>query len=258
MNKVWIVIPLLLLFSGCGGSSSSSTGVKIDTSEYFPDITTKEYTQLVKSVNDNRRVLLDFSENISLEQNLITIKVDDEITTISTIHKDNITIQEFGDKNRTITMEREVSIGDKVFENIQENLIKNLTLDVTIYGNKSISIKESCILESKINEFKFDTYHEYYNDDENHDIIKLKCTTLKTEITTIDPQYVGDVSAKDGIIEFKPNISYRYLQKGIGTIAIIDDDCIIEKSPEVIIDDTANPKDCIGEQYNYLLYHPEY
>lgn len=258
MNKVWIVIPLLLALTGCGGSSSSNKGTKIDTSEYFPKSTiTKEYTQVIKSVDKSSRDVSEFVEDISVEPNMITIQVDGETTAITTIHKDKVTIQEFGDIERVVTMKREVYTGDKVIEDIQENITENLKVGSQIVGNRSIQTEESCLLESTIDEFTQYIY-DYKNYDNKHDIIKLKCTIRKTEITSVEPDYVDKVIYENGTVEFKPNISYRYLQKEIGIISIVNNDCIVEKTPEIVVDDTAKPNECIGEQYNHVLWHNDY
>jgi hypothetical protein len=256
MRKISILTLLLIAIVGCGGSSGNR-GEKIDMSDYLPKTTTKEYTQVSKSINNSRMQSFEFTENISIEPNMITLKVDNNITSITTVHKDKIAIQDIKDDNRTIIMKREVRIGDKVIEDVRKSVVETLRLGSQIYGDKSIQTEESCILEGRVENFaKY--FYLYENYDEEHDIIKLKCSLIKTEITSIKPEFVDELNRQNGVVEFKPNTSYIYLQKGIGTIATIDDDCVVEKSPETVIDDMANPVDCIGEQYNYILYHPEY
>jgi len=256
MNNIWVSGLLLIGLIGCGGNSSSG-GKKIDMSEYLPTMTKKEYTEVNKTIDDSRMQSGDFVENIVIEPNLITTKVNGITTTITTIHQDKISIQEFGDKDRTIIMKKEVKKGDKVIEDIHESLLETLKVGSQLVGDKSIKTEESCVYKGKIDEFS-KYFYVYENYDEEHDIIRLECTIRKTEITSIKPEFVDEVVYENGTIKFKPNTSYIYLQKGIGIIGDIDDDCVVEKMPEVVIDDTEDPRDCIGEQYRYILYHPNY
>ncbi|SFV51547.1 hypothetical protein MNB_SV-12-784 [hydrothermal vent metagenome] len=244
-----IIILFLIILVGCGSGGSKT---KIDISEYLPKILTKKYTEVSKLI-DSKMQNSEFTENITLESNKITVKVNGAVTTVSTILEDKINIQTAGDNNRTKTMKRRVSNGDKVIEDIQENKTETLKVGSQIVGDRSIKIEESCKLEGSVKEFS-KYFYLYENYDDEHDIIKLKCTTVKTEITSVKPEFADDVIYENGTVEFKPNTSYIYMQRGIGTIATIDDDCITEKSPKVIIDDTARPSECIGEQYNYILY----
>jgi len=251
MYKVWVSTLLLVMIVGCGSNKSSN---KIDMSEYLPKITTKDYTEVIKPI-DIKMTSSEFSENIILGTNKITIEVDGSVKATYTILDDKINIELVGDENQTKTMKRKVSKGNNAIEYVQESQTETLKVGSQVVGEQSIRVEESCeLVDDTIDEFtKY--FYVYENSDDEHNIIKLKCTTVKTEITSIEPEFIDDVVYENGTIEFKPNTSYIYLQRGIGVIAEIDDDCVVEKSPKVVIDDTAKPSECIGEQYHYTLYH---
>ena len=123
-------------------------------------------------------------------------------------------------------------------------------------GEKHTKIEEKCTFDSMINRYeKF--FFEYINYDEEHNIMKIKCITKKIIDTKIDKEYADSVSYTNSVVESKDDISYVYLQKGLGMIATINDDCLVSKSPD-IIDDTLSPEKCLEERYAYDLYQPEY
>jgi len=248
-----MAITLALLLNGCGEDSSGESSV--DISVYLPaNSISKQYTDVVKSNGDLTNN--EYTKSILVEPNLITTKQNELLESIVTISDEKVNVILIGDRNRTKIYERNIHIGDEIYSYKSVNKSKELTIGVQRVGEEHIEVVESCILDSKIDKYEF-YFYEYKNYDDDHDILKLKCTSIKTVNTTVDADYTNAVAYENGTTVSKENISYTYLQKGIGEVAMIDSDCIIDKSKN-IVDDTANKSECIGEQYHYILYHTQY
>ena len=153
-------------------------------------------------------------------------------------------------------MIRNLAEGDSVSDYIKKDEVETLKIGSQKIGEKYTKVAEKCLLDSIINHYeKF--FFEYTNYDDNHNIIKLKCTTKTIVDTKIDATFIDSVSYTNGTVESKDDISYIYLQKDLGVIATINDDCLASKLPD-IIDDTLEPEQCLGERYEYSLYQPQY
>jgi len=244
---------LMLVVNGCGSESKGSSS--IDIAEYLPSRSfNKEYTDVIKLNGKlENRV---YMNRIIVEPNKIITKEDTNLKRIVTINSDEINILLIGDINKSKVYKRHVSKKDEIFHYKSSNKIKELNIGVQVVGEEHIEVEESCILDSILDNYQV-YFYEYNNYDEQHDIIKLKCTSNKSINTIVNPEYIDSVSYRNGVVTTKDNIYYIYLQKGLGTVAIIDNDCIVDITNNSI-DDTADEDACIGEQYHYILYHSEY
>ncbi|MCH9739397.1 MAG: hypothetical protein K0U38_00955, partial [Epsilonproteobacteria bacterium] len=253
MNKLWLPIVVILTLAGCG--SNSKSGERVDLVQYLPQMNmTKEYTEVQKEDIDIDHN--DYTETITIGSNTVTTKVDGSPTQIVTYSNDEINLQLIGDKNRTKIMTRHARVGDTVIEYVQRDITDILTVGSQQVGEQTTKLEETCIFESILNEYTI-YFYQYENYDENHDIVKLKCTTKTIVDTQVDVEYVDAVTYENGTIESKDNTSYIYLQKELGHIATIDNDCITSQDPDVI-NDTASEKECVYEQYHHTLYHHTY
>ena len=253
MKKYLMTITFMLLMNGCG--SQSEGGSSIDISEYLPSMNlNKQYTNIVKSNGDLNST--SYSSTIVVEPNMIMTKEDTVLKKITTINKDEITVMLIGDTNKSKVYKRNIFIGDEVYNYKSVNETRKLSVGRQVVGEEHVEVVESCTFDTILNNYEI-YFYEYKNYDGQHDIIKLKCLSTKSVNTMIDAKYVGKVAYKNGLVTSKDNISYVYLQKGLGHIATIDNDCIVDITDN-IIDDIADKSECIGEQYHRILYNPEY
>ena len=239
---------------GCGSDSKSSP-VVIDLAEYLPSTSlNKQYTDVLKLNGDLNST--PYVTSILVEPNRIMTKEDTVLKSITTIDNDELDILFIGDINRSKVYKRNISIGDEVSRYKSFDESRELRVGTQVVGEEHIEVVESCTFDSTLNNFEI-YFYEYKNYDGQHNIIKFKCVSNKSVNTIIDPEYINTVAYENGLVVSKDNISYVYLQKGLGTIATIDDDCLVDITDN-IIDDTADESECIGEQYHRVLYYPEY
>jgi hypothetical protein len=255
MKKYLLGIVLILVFHGCGSDSKGSSPLVIDMAEYLPSMSlNKQYTDVVKLNGDLNST--PYLESIVVEPNRIMTKKDNILKSVTTIDNDELDELLIGDSNRTKIYKRDVSIGDEVshYKSVDES--RELSVGTQVVGEEHIEVVESCTFDSIVDNYEI-YFYEYKNYDGEHDIIKLKCVSNKSVNTIIDPEYLNTVAFENGLITSKDNISYVYLQKGLGRVATIDNDCLVDITDN-IIDDTADESECIGEQYHHILYYPEY
>ena len=253
MNKNLILLLSIVAFAGCGSSSSDTK--KIDLADYLPsENMSKAYTNVTKIDGklDNRP----YTNTVVLESNTVSITEDSLLDRRISIKDTTIDVEYIADTNRTKVMTRQLNVGDMVSNYLKRDEVETLKIGSQEIGEQQTKVEEKCTLESIVDRYeKF--FFEYTNYDDKHDIMKIKCTTKTVVETKIDEQYVNSVAYTNGIVESKEDISYLYMQKGLGTIATINDDCLASTEPDVI-DDTLEASKCLGERYEYNLYQPEY
>jgi len=253
MNKNLLLLMSIIAFSGCGSSGSSAK--KIDIANYLPSSSmSKEYTHVTKiDGNLNNRA---YTDSVVVESNLVSIKTDGKLSRLITVKTDELEVKYFNDLNRSKIVTRNFHKGDTVSNYLKADELEILKIGSQKIGEKHTKIKEKCIFDSIVERYeKF--FFDYTNYDGEHDIMKVKCITKTVVDTKIDAEYVDSVSYTNGVVESKDDISYVYLQKGLGMVASINDDCLVSKLPDVI-DDTLPPEKCLGERYEYNLYQPQY
>jgi len=253
MNKNLLIIGSIVAFTGCGSSGSGSK--KIDMKNYLPSSSmTKEYTRVRKI--DGKLTTHHHIDSAVVDSNSVSIKEDGKLNRLFTIKEDKIDVKYLNDVNHTKVMTRKLNKGDTISNYLKADKVEILKIGSQRIGETHTKIEEKCTLDSMINRYeKF--FFEYVNYDDEHDIMKIKCITKKIIDTKIDKEYVDSVSYTNSVVESKDDISYVYLQKGLGMIATINDDCLASKSPD-IIDDTLSSKKCLDERYEYDLYQPAY
>ena len=253
MNKNLILILSIVAFAGCGSSSSDEK--KIDMSSYLPSTSmSKAFTHVTKI--DGKLNNRPYTDTVVVESSLVSIKEDGKLSRLITVKADEIEIKYLNDVNRSKIMTRNLSEGDSVSNYLKKDEVEILKIGSQKIGEKRTKIEETCALDSMVDRYeKF--FFEYTNYDDKHNIMKIKCTTKTIVETKIDTKYIDSVSYSNGIVESKEDISYLYLQKGLGVIATINDDCLASKLPDVI-DDMLEPEKCLGERYEYNLYQPQY
>ena len=253
MNKNLLLIGSIIALAGCG--SSSSGGKKIDMKSYLPTSSmTKEYTRVRKI--DGKLTTHYHKDSVAVNSNSVSIKEDGKLNRLFTIKNDEIDVKYLSDVNHTKVITRKLNKDDTVSDYLKADEVEILKIGSQRVGEKHTKIEEKCTVDSMINRYeKF--FFEYINYDDEHDIMKIKCITKKIIETKIDKEYADSVSYTNSVIESKDDISYVYLQKGLGMIATINDDCLASKSPD-IIDDTLSPKKCLDARYEYDLYQPAY
>ncbi len=253
MSKNLILILSMVAFVGCGSSSSES---KIDIAEYLSRTNmNKDFTHVKKI--DGHTINSTYENKLVVEQNLITIEKDSTPNQIITIKPDEIEIKYLSDSNSSKTLKRNINKGDIVSNYTKEYKKEILKIGTQEVGERDTNITEVCILDSFIDNYeKF--FFQYTNYDDKHNIMKLKCLTKTIIDTKVDEKYIDRVSYANGVVESKDDISYLFLQKDLGMIATINDDCLISKSPDIIDDTLLGGDKCLEERYEYDLYQPQY
>jgi len=254
MNNLYLLLLWLFLLSGCGGSSSGSKK-HIDIANYLNSTNiSKKYSRVYRVNGDLNNS--EYIADVLVESNLITIKENGILQTMISVSADEINLKEMLGNSRNKIFKREVAIGDVISTSLYKEKPKILTIGSQRVGEENRRVKEECVLEDLVNSYEI-FFYAYKNYDDEHDILKIKCTSKSSLETEIDVEYVDVVSYSNGLIKSKDNISYEYYQKNLGLIAKIDDDCLVSKLPDVI-DDTLDKSECLGERYHYTLYHPQY
>jgi hypothetical protein len=253
MNKNLILLLSLVSFIGCGSSSSDTK--TMDLASYLPSTSmTKDYTYVTKI--DGNLDNFTYSDTVVVESNLLSVKKDGRLNRFITIKTDEVEINYLDDTNSSKIMKRNISEGDVVSNYLKKDEVEVLKVGSQEIGEEQTRIEEECTFDSMTDRYE-KYFFEYKNYDNNHDIMIIKCITKTIVETKVDSQYVDSVSYTNGVVESKDDVSYLYLQKGLGTIATINDDCLASILPDVI-DDTLEPEQCLGERYEYNLYEPIY
>ena len=254
MYKSVLPFILLLALSGCGSNSSNKN--TIDLAEYLPKSSmNKQYAEF-KS-NNGKNDIWQYIETITRQSSTITTKIDDVTKQKDVITDEYITRSYFDDQNDTYKLKRHLSPEDTIFTNDTVNELEKIMIGSQEVGNKSVSENLLCKLEGVIDNYKFDLF-EYHNYDGEHNIIKIKCITQTTTKTQIYPEYLDLVAYEEGVFESKNDISYIYMQKGLGKVAMINKDCVVDAANN-IIDDSAKESECeVEQQYHYIFYYREY
>jgi len=254
MNKFYIVMLSFFLLNACGSTSSDEKD-KVDIANYLPATSMiKQYTNVSKVNGDLDNI--EYSQNILVESNLVTIKKGNDFETLITISVDDITFKSIKDTTQSKILKRNIAVGETLSSYVKTSETKLLEIGTQRIGEQSTRTEENCILESILDSYQVFVY-QYENYDSKHDILKIKCTSKTSIETKIDLEYIDLVSYTNGVLESKEDISYLYLQEGLGEIARINDDCLVAKLPD-ILDDTLDKEQCLGERYHYTLYHTQY
>jgi hypothetical protein len=241
MIKKWIPLTLIPLLFGCGNSTSSHS---TDMKDYFPlNIDTKSFLQT--SNNGNNSDKKTYTEVILQNNNTLVYQVNNKITKTITIQNDDIIENNVEDKPYTKTMTRNIGIGSKLFK-LTQNTKEKILFENTVLGTKTINSIKTCRLDSKIK--KLDLYTIPYSGD----ILKFKCIEKKTIITDIKDNLPEYIDLKDKEVKSDYDISYFYMKRNIGLIVSIDNNCFINKSGTLVIDDSA--KSCKKETYTRHFY----
>ncbi len=246
MIKTVLMLTLTsLMLIGCGGSSKSKK--KIDILDYLPsDDTTKTYlkTSKNKSGEQNKNT---YTETVSIDEQTISIKIEDRLNRSFTTHNETITKKEYTESNNTIQMERFISVGSTLYSVEESTNNEEIKIGDTVIGFKSVESKKSCKLNKKMKSLNRDLFQ--YKDD----ILEFKCIQKESVDTNINDAWEGKLKEyKSGSIDAGYDVSYFYLKKGIGLIVDMDDNCFTIKDGVKIIDDKS--KKCTTETYVYKFF----
>ena len=249
MNKKYLSLTLaIVLFTACGGGSSSSKVAgegSIDLKEYYPSASmTKEF---IATQRDGDTVNSDtYDEVITVSGQTITTKVDAAIIEKVVFTDTNITTTTTEGTGTDIsTMYRNVDLGDTL---ISKALSSSETNDL---GQLTTNLNLVCKLNSK--ETKFEKNDHPYSGD----LLKIECIAQGTVIydikqTILDAGAATDLNGSHAIYDQ----SFIYLQKGLGDVATINDDCVTNANLPMVINDKASANKCIKQQYDYDFYLP--
>jgi len=246
MNKTYITLALVaVLFSACGSSSDDTKNNDgkgaIDLAEYFPSKTMNKIF--------SQEILAGGNSSTHAEYQQIEVTKDSVITTIDTVVTEkvifsdtNITTTDF-ESNRTDTMYRHVDLKDTLFSD------KLNSLDETDLGKITTNLEINCKLKSKESKFEKGA-HSY-----SGDLLKIECIVDGTMIYDVKPSLLSVVSSDLNGSHDIYNESYFYIQKDLGVVAEINDDCITAKNLP-FVDDRKKDAECIETAHTYKYYLP--
>lgn len=240
MNKKYLSFTLAtLLLTACGGGNSASSKNdgkgSIDFAQYFPkESMSKSY--IVRNQYEGTPKITINTETIEVLDQIITTTLNGEVIEKVVITDKNITINnlEEGTKNQMNSIYRHVDIGDTLFSK-KRNSSKNNSL-----GKITTDTIYSCNVASKEKKFQKEDY--LYEGD----LLKLECVakgkvTYEIKQDILDEGVASDLNGTHDIYDK----SYVYLQKGLGEVVSVNEDCITNDKIPLIINDNAKPSQCV-------------
>jgi hypothetical protein len=118
-------------------------------------------------------------------------------------------------------------------------------------GKTTIDLAHVCKLKSKETEFtKGDNVYK-------GDLLKIECISegkiiFDVKKAILDAGAATDLNGSHNIYD----TSYFYIQKDLGEVASVNDDCITNAKLPMVVNDKAKTKDCVIEKYDYGFYIP--
>jgi len=241
MNKALAYIGIALLIGGCGSSSSDTKDINV--TDYLP--ATSQSKSFLTTHDGSTDI---YKEDVTVDGNKITIKVDDKISRVYTVNDSNITVEN-GENELVATFNKYLDVGDTLYTTPTTQKVENITLDDTILGTRTIETTISCKLDSQLE--KFDDYDiATYTGD----ILKFKCTRDEEEITKVEDDLPSYINLSDGQETTAYDIYYFYMQKDKGIIAYIDNNCTItNENGNQVVDDRVDGE-CEETHYTHTFY----
>ncbi len=239
MRRFLIYFSIIIIFIGCGSTSSSENSV--DMANYFPDTNRVKSFYTITDSGDNDL----YDEHISIDKNTITVKVDNIINRVITINDSDI-VQLDSDDNLTRVMERNLEVGKILYTLPKSTVVKDIKFEDTILGQETIESTKTCRLEQEMD--KLDNYDIKYSGN----ILKFKCIEDKSIVTTVKDDLPDYITLTDGEEKSDYDISYFYMEEGVGIIAEINDDCIVENDEITRVNDLS--KECKEKRYIHTFF----
>ena len=226
-SKSIFFISLFFLVS-CGSSSSDEGQVTnpIDFVDYYPSKnTSKSFLKTEQTKYDSTRDT--YTQTIEISKNILrqSSSSQKEQTIIFSPEE----IQETGDENKT--MKRFVSLGDVLYSLEKKMALDKIMLGEILLGTKQKESTKECKLVEKLDKL------ELYGIPYEGDILKFKCIEDSKIVTKMEESIPDYITLRDSVIQNSYDISYFYMQKKIGLISIINEDCMISGGDFEIIDD---------------------
>ena len=240
MKKSLMYITTIALLTGCGSSSDKT---KIDIASYLP-IKSVEKSYLQTTQGDGGNVI---KESVTVADKVITIKGENNVTSKTLTIEDDTIIVVDKIKESIKSYKRNISVGS----NLYSSTIGPITEDIN-FNNRKIATKTTKTVKRCNFEDELDALNDY-SINYSKDILKFKCTEIKTVTTKVEDNLPSYITLKDGEVQEGYNVSYFYLKKDIGLIADINDNCIVQKNDINATDDRVI--DCIEgtKEYSYKL-----
>ncbi len=241
MIKKLIPLSLLALLTGCGSGSSGEGS--IDLVAYLP--ATDMSKPYLKTIDDGSNSSRDtYTLDITRELDQLTYKSEDQIIKTITIQDKELQKEE---NNQSIIADRFVDKGDTIFTHEYATKIEEIKLDEVILGTKTTQAVQRCKVDDTLERL------ELYSIPYTGEILKIKCTQESTVITKVKEDLPSYVDLQDGEVKTDNDISYIYLQKGLGIIVFMDDNCLVKDSEgNLKIDDTAGS--CESKTYIHEFF----
>ena len=217
-----------VILVGCGGSGDGEGS--IDVAEYMPqeDVnqTYRTYTQWGtaperESTYDQNTTVQETATGMIVVSLVNGIEVKRDI-----VYKNNVTsVSAFGGFD--MASDRYVDVGETFLY---------FSREMDLGGGIRPTVTLECTLESQLDNFSSHG-HSYAGE-----ILKIQCVYSSTDIEI------------DGVTYHPYSLTYRYIQKGVGVIAEIEDHCSV--AAEVNLDNDRNLDTCTAalrhHQYRFL------
>ena len=234
-----LVVPFLI---GCGGGGSDGKG-DIDLASYLPsEGMSKSYLLTVDNGTDTHRET--YEETIEVQNQQWTYQKEGQVIKRILILADEIQLTE---GNLSLQSQRFVDLGDTLFTHEYDAKVEEISANGAVFGTQTTQATKRCKADEQLT--KLESYSIPYTGD----ILKIKCTEEKTIITKVKEDLPDFVHLEDGEVKSDNDISYIYLQAGLGIIAKINDNCFIkDKEENIKIDDTAG--ECEYKTYTHTFF----
>jgi len=239
MKKILIFFVIILVFIGCGSTLNKTKSVNM--ADYFPNKNIIKSFYKITDSGDNDL----YDEHISIDKNIITIKVDGATKRVITIN-DSTIVELNSDDNLTRVMERVIKEGKILYTLPKSTTIKDIKFEDNILGHETIESTKTCKLETKLD--KLDKYDIKYKGN----LLKFKCIEDKTIVTKVKDNLPDYINLTDGKEKSDYDISYFYMKEGLGVIVEINDDCVVEKNGVERVNDLSSQ--CKEKRYTHTFF----
>jgi len=214
-RSFFLLLPFF--FMACGDSDSEESSVpSIDMVDYYPtqDMSKSFLKTEQDKYNSTRKI---YTKVITINQNKIKSKTSNEKEETIIFNLKNI--QELGDINKT--MKRFLSMGEEFYTLKIKTPLEDIMLGEILLGTKHKTSVKTCRLEEKMDKVNINGI-PYEND-----ILKFKCISDSKMVTNMEENIPDYITLRDSTVQNDYDVSYFYMKREVGLIALVNKDCMV-------------------------------